>query len=371
MRVMLLSPTGAPGGAERALVNLASRLPQRNIEPMAVLLGDGRFRAWLEDAGCPVTVIPAARTRHLHRTAYVLHQLVGLARQCDAVVSNQSKGHVYGGLAATRARRPEVWWQHAIPTRSRIELTAAVVPTDMIVCGSQQAGAAQHRMTPRRDVRVIPPGTDVTGIAARAGSGASVRRALRWGNEPIVGIAGRLQQAKGQEDFLRAAALVARRHPQTRFLVVGGAVLGWEGNFPDQLSELAAKLGLSERVHFAGHQDDVYPWLDAMDVVVHASFYESFGLALVEAMALGKPLVATAAGGPTEIVEDGLSGLLVPAGDHVTLADAIQRILGDPVLKACLSKHAVKRAHAFSADRTADQFGEVLATLAKSSASPR
>jgi glycosyltransferase involved in cell wall biosynthesis len=371
MRVMLLSPTGAPGGAERALVNLASRLPDRGIEPMAVLLGDGPFRAWLEDAGCPVTVISAGRTRHLHRTAGVLHHLAALARQCDAVVSNQSKGHVYGGLAAMRARCPEIWWQHAIPAWSRIELIAALVPTNMIVCGSRQAGAAQQRMTPGRNVRVIPPGTDVARIRAQAGSGARVRRALEWGDEPIVGIAGRLQPAKGQEQFLRAADLVARRHPRARFLVVGGAVLGWEGNYPDQLSDLATRLGLTGRIHFAGHQDDVYPWLDAMDVVVHASFNESFGLALVEAMALGKPLVATAAGGPTEIVEDGRSGLLVPAGDHVVLADAIHRILDDPVLKARLSNRALRRAQAFSADRAADQFAEVLPALAKSSASPR
>lgn len=363
-RILLLSPTAVPGGAERALVNLARHLPAHGFEPSAVLLADGPLRGWLEDVGCPVTVVPAGRTRHLHRTASVIRHLTQLARQSDVVISNQSKGHVYGGLAARLAGRRAVWWQHGVPSRTAIETVAAIIPSAAIVCGSRVAAVAQRRLTPNGQIQLIPPGTDVVAIANRAGSGQVVRERLGWADKHVVGIVGRLQPGKGQKVFLQAAAQIARRHPEVRFAVVGGAVLGWEGDYPQQLQRMAEDLGIADIVHFAGHQDDVYPWFDVMDVVVHASFGESFGLVLVEAMALGKPLVATAAGGPLEIVEDGVSGLLVPPGDEKALAGAVEQILDDPTLAASLASAARRRADTFSSERTAHQFASLLARLA-------
>ena len=363
-RVLLLSPTAVPGGAERALVNLARHLPTHGFELSAVLLADGPLRGWLEEVGCPVTILPAGRTRHLHRTVSVVRRLAQLARRADIVISNQSKGHVYGGLAAKLAGRPAVWWQQGTPTRSRIELAATAVPANAVVCSSRDAERAQRRLTPRHLVKLIHLGIEVDAIASRAGSGQAVRNRLGWESKQVVGIVGRLQPWKGQEVFLRAAAQIARRHPEARFAVVGGAILGWEGDYPQHLRRLAEELGIADLVHFAGHQDDVYPWFDAMDVVVHASFGEPFGLVLVEAMALGKPLVATADGGPLEIVEDGVSGLLVPPGDDKALAGAVEQILDDPTLAASLASAARRRADTFSSERTAHQFASLLARLA-------
>ncbi|MHB8185475.1 MAG: glycosyltransferase [Dermatophilaceae bacterium] len=363
-RILLLSPTAVPGGAERALTNLARHLPSHGFEVSAVLLADGPLRGWLEEVGCPVTVFPAGRTRHLRQTVSVVRRLTRLARQVDIVISNQSKGHVYGGVAARLAGRPAVWWQHGVPSRTAIETVAATIPTAAIVCGSRGAADAQRRLTPNGQAQLIPPGTDVAAIADRAGSGQAVRERLGWADKHVVGIVGRLEPWKGQEVFLRAAAQIARRHPDVRFAVVGGAILGWEGDYPDKLQRFATDLGIADLVHFAGHQDDVYPWFDAMDVVVHASFGEPFGLVLVEAMALGKPLVATAQGGPLEIVEDGVSGLLVPPGDDRALAAAVERILDDALLAKSLSTAASQHAHDFSSERTASQFAALLADLA-------
>lgn len=362
-RILLLSPTAVPGGAERALTNLARHLPAHGFELSAVLLADGPLRGWLEEVDCPVTVLPAGRTRHLRQTVSVVRRLTRLARQADLVISNQSKGHVYGGLAARLAGRPAVWWQHGVPSRTAIETVAATIPTAAIVCGSRVAAEVQRRLTPNREVQLIPPGTDVAALASQVGSGQAVRERLGWADKHVVGIVGRLEPWKGQEVFLRAAAHVVRRHPDVRFAVVGGAILGWEGDYPDKLQRLAEALGIADLVHFAGHQDDVYPWFDAMDILVHASFGEPFGLVLVEAMALGKPLVATAQGGPLEIVEDGVSGLLVPPGDEGALAGAVERILDDALLAESLSRAASQRARDFSSERTASQFASLLADL--------
>lgn len=363
-RVLLVSPTAVPGGAEHALASLAARLPEFGFEPRAVLLQEGPLEEWLGGVGCPTVVVPAGRTRHVVRTARVLSRLRRIAARegAQVVLSNQSKGHFYGGLAALAARIPAVWWQQGIPSPSRIEHAARLAPSAVVVCSSDAAIASQAHLTPRRRIEKIHLGIPVQAIAARRKSGAAIRRELGW-EGPVVGIVGRLQPWKGQEVFLRAASIVAREDPDARFAVVGGAVLGWEGSYPDDLRRLAGQLGIADKVYFAGHRPDVIPWFDALDVVVHASFGEPFGLVLVEAMALGKPLVAAAEGGPLEIVEDGVSGLLTPPGDPERLAEAVLRILRSPRLAEALTVGARARAERFSEERMAKAFAQLLGEI--------
>ena len=359
--VLLVSPTAVPGGAERALTSLARQFPTIGFEPHAVLLREGPLEGWLGEVGCPVTVIPTGRTRHVARTTQAVARLrsVALREHAQVVISNQSKGHFFGGLAALGSRVPAVWWQQGIPSRSFIERSARLVPSAAVVCSSDAAMSAQAELTPHRRIVKIHLGVPVRAVSGRVGSGAPIRKARDWAT-PVIGIVGRLQPWKGQKVFLHAAAIVARERPDVRFAVVGGALLGWEGSYPDDLRNLALTLGIADKVHFAGHQDDVIPWFDALDIVVHASFGEPFGLVLVEAMTLGKPLVAAADGGPLEIVEDGVSGLLVPPGDHERLAESLLRLLREPSLARALSVQARARAEEFSEERMAEDFAELV-----------
>jgi glycosyltransferase involved in cell wall biosynthesis len=362
--VLLLSPSAKAGGAERAFAALARSLPAAGIDPVAALLDEGPLEDWLAEAGCSTAVLRAGRTRQLHRTVATVARLRRLAADSGAaaIVSSMSKGHVYGGAAAA-ARLPAVWWQHGIPARSRIEAVAARVPAAAIVCVSAASAGAQLRLTPRRRVVTINPGVPLERVRAARGAGAAIKRRLGWDGVSVVGIVGRLQPDKGQELFLRAAAELAAAHVDVRFVVVGGAVLGWEGDYPERLRSLAAELGLGERIHFAGHQDDPYAWLDALDVVVQPAANDSFGLVVVEAMALGKPVVAVDAGGTSELVHDGVSALLVPQ-DPRALASAVGRVLADEALRDRLAAGGELRAEVFSEERTALAFARLLQELA-------
>lgn len=153
-KVCLLSPSGVAGGAERALAELARHLPSFGWQPEAVLLQPGPLEGWLGEAGCPVEVLEASRTRYLHRTALTIRVLAQRFREQDAdvVISNQSKGHLYGGLAG----RPELFWQHGIPAPSALERVAGIVPTAAVVASSRDAVAAQRRLTPPRQGRTGP-----------------------------------------------------------------------------------------------------------------------------------------------------------------------------------------------------------------------
>jgi glycosyltransferase involved in cell wall biosynthesis len=155
---------------------------------------------------------------------------------------------------------------------------------------------------------------------------------------PCFGILGKLQGWKGQTVFLRAARRVLDAHPDARAWIVGDAPAGEEA-FAAELRALAASLGIADRVVFTGFVTDVPGVLRCLDVVVHASVgREPFGRVIVEAMMMGRPVVAADSGGPREIIEDGRTGLLVPRGDDAALAAAINRLLGDRALAAAMGE---------------------------------
>ncbi len=355
-QVVLVSPSAKAAGAERALAGLARHLPTRGWHPTAVLLESGPLEDWLSAADCETRVLCAHRTRELHHSMATVAHLAQLIRssQADVVLSNMDKGHIFGGLAAALVRRPAILWQHGIPTvwhgmpKERMANVAAMIPKAAVIASCDAAVAAQRALT-RVPVHKVLPGINISEVVAASGRGLGIRACLGWLDTTVVGIVGRLQVSKGQMDFLDAASLLAREYPRLRFCVVGGAILGWEGSYEADLKARANDdPALRNRVCFAGHQKDVYAWIDAFDLVVHASLGEGFGLVLVEALALGKALVATNVGGPSEIVVDGVSGVLVPPGDPKALAAAVRRVLDDRSLAEHLSVEGQARAPLFT-----------------------
>ena len=149
----------------------------------------------------------------------------------------------------------------------------------------------------------------------------------------LVGLVARLDWWKGHEFFLEAMAEVVKKKHNIRGLIIGGlAELYYDSSsrYLDRLHAMVQSLGLGEYIVFTGHRSDVPSLLAALDVVVHASSTpEPFGLTVIEGMAAGKPVVATAAGGVLDIIEDGVNGLLVPCKDSKAMARAILQIISD------------------------------------------
>ena len=151
-------------------------------------------------------------------------------------------------------------------------------------------------------------------------------------NSFIVGVVGRLDPWKGQHIFLKAAAIVNKTIPNIRFLIVGGTVEGrGRENYRTELEKLANDLGIDKKVIFTGHREDIFNIMTALDVFVLSSITpEPLGQVVLEACACAKPVVASNAGGPPEIVTHGINGLLYPIGDFHKLADAIVFLLLNP-----------------------------------------
>ena len=363
LRVLLIAPSAAPGGMEEILFNLAVCLPGAGITPEVICLQDGPLVQRLAEHDVQVEVLEAGRLREPHRFLGTIRSLAAAlrARPCDAVFSDLPKAHLYAALAGGHLRVPILWCQAGHPDPPHwIDRMASALPAAGVIALSHDAVAAQRRLNPRRSVHLLHPGIDLGRFMV------SDDRELRsrYGIDEtatLVSLVGRLQPWKGQREFLRAAALVADSHPGARFAIVGGAILGWEGDYPQELERLAAELGIRDRVTFTGHTDEVHRWMRASNILVNASHSEGFGLVVVEAMAAGCAVVAVAASGPRDIIEHGYSGLLCEGCEPAALADAVRLLLDQPELAVKLGLSARNRAEShFSRERMAEAFAGIV-----------
>ncbi len=200
------------------------------------------------------------------------------------------------------------------------------------------ADAAQALGTPRRPVRVVPNGADMD--KCRPWPSEQMREEFGLPlNERIVSYVGKLVPRKGVDILIEALGLLAQRPGGAPFLAAAGA-----GEMRGALERRAQELGLADRVRFVGKvdHDRVGRWMAAGDVFVLPSHSEGLPTVVCEAMNCGVPVVATAVDGTPEIVRDGQTGLLVPAGDARALADALARVLDDPATARRMGEEALR-----------------------------
>jgi glycosyltransferase involved in cell wall biosynthesis len=179
----------------------------------------------------------------------------------------------------------------------------------------------------------------------------------------VVGCLGRFSPGKGHEELLHAAAVVRDNHPGVRFVIVGEASFGEEA-YATRVRNLAAHLHLDETVIFTGFRPDVPEVMAAFDIFAFPSHAEAFGMALIEAMAMQKPVVASSSDGVLDIVQQGVSGLLVPPKNPLALALAIARLIDTPDLRTRLGQAARERVVGhFDQERQIDALESIYATL--------
>lgn len=342
------------GGAELALVHyLAGVERSRRSEVFVCYLQEGPLADWTSAAGFRTAIIPSGRLREPWSAARCIYGLSRWLRQngIRVVVSWMNKAHLYVGPAALLVGVPAVWWQHGVPRNGGLDLAVTLLPARRVLACSDAAARAQRKVFGQRaDLRTIYPPVDLE-LLARIGNAQQSRASLGLpGDRLIVGIVARLQRWKGVHVFLEAARELLSRRSDLLFVVVGGPH-PLEPDYALSLERLARELGLADHVLFCGYQANAPQWMSAMDVVVNASFGEPFGMVIIEAMALGKAVVATRLGGPTEIITDGVDGLLVAPGSVAELAGAIRRLLDEPGLRTSLGRAAHGRAQSYAVPR--------------------
>ena len=365
--ILFFGHTAQLGGGEIALLNVVPQLDRAAFRPLVVLASDGPLRGKLEAAGIETHLLPLAagvvetrkdslggasllRLGALGHTALYVLRLARFIRQHRAALvhTNSLKADLLGGCAARLARVPVLWH-----VRDRIAgdyLPARVVQVFRWLCGwlptfvvanSQATMDTLHLDSARRAVvhDGFPGGA--CGVAPDPAA-------------PVLGLVGRITEWKGQHIFLEAAARVRQQFPQARFQIIGSAMFG-EAAYEARLRAMVRDLGLEACVEFTGFRADVQALIGRLTILVHASTTgEPFGQVVIEGMAAGKPVIATAGGGVPEIVLPGHTGLLVPMGEVLPLAEAMLRLLGDPLLAQALGRAGRQRvADCFTIQHTA------------------
>lgn len=378
--ILFVDQSGQPGGAELCLLDLVGSEPAHR---RVLLFSDGPFAEMLCQAGVAVEILPlpetAARTEkktpplkllaRLPPLLGFLRTLIPRFRAADLLYFNTAKALLLGTMANFFVRKPAVFHLHDLwdrhhfhPLAIRLLVTAAnrsraVIANSQIVAETYRAAGGTAPVT------VIPNGFDATEFDAQIVAGEN-RTALRATfnpmNRPVAAIFGRLSRWKGQDILIRAA----RQVPELVIWVVGDALYtGDDRAYAAELKLLAEDMG--DRIQFLGFRNDVPSVMNAADFIVHTSIApEPFGRVLVEGMLARKPVLATNAGGPREILENGKSGLLLPAGDVDALAEALTQLLADPDLATTMGTCGRTRAvDLFALDLVRDKTDALLSSL--------
>jgi len=247
---------------------------------------------------------------------------------------------------------------------------ATALPAKCIFTLSEFGSEGQSNLWPTRPTQLVYPSVNLEKFnPATLPSPSEARRRLGLPTDgPLIGIVGRLQRWKGIHVFVDAMARITKSHPKAHGVVVGGQH-DLEPEYANVVARRVDDHGLNDIVTLAGYQSNVPLWMQAMDIVVHASDHEPFGIVVIEAMALGKPVVAGDAGGPPEIITEEENGLLAPYGNADALARQIGRYLDDPDFAAEVGKAARDRALDFSPKRYVERFIQALRDLVPSTRS--
>lgn len=366
------------------MLRLLSAFDRTRVEPMAVLPAEGPLRAELEALPVRTRVLPMGWwVPGTHWTpADFLAQLEGLparAEQTAALLAEERIGLVHtqfvptleGALGAARLGLPHVWhsrglfgagfppaWFDDVP----FLLSVVDQLSDAIICMSrgveQQTAAGGGRA--RR--YVIYDGFDRDTFMARPVSDTMALRE-RYGLEAdaqVIAVVGGIQRRKGQIDLVDAAAMLAPEFPRLVFALAGDA---GDTDYLKMMKARMAAAGVTRHFRLLGFQPDIRNLFSVSYALAHPSHSEGWGLAILEAMAAGLPVVATRSGGPEEMVEDGVSGLLVPAGDPAALATAVRRLLTDADAAAAMGRAGRERAGEFPLSATARQTEEVYGSV--------
>ncbi len=378
LRVVYLDHTAALSGGELALLRLILAAADL-IDPYVILAEDGPLATRLRGAGVAVEILPLSeRTRNMRKdrasvglpgsavfdtVAYAFRLSRRLrALDPDIVHSNSLKSGVYGALATRWAKVPMVWHLRdrladgyvSRPAQSLIRLLVRHLAR-VVICNSQSTRDALGR----QPAAVVVPSIAASDLRARVPSQASQPGPV------TIGLVGRIAPWKGQDLFLRAFA-EAFGSGDARAVIIGAPLFGaQEDRFAAMLPLLARELGIADRVEFRGYQDDISAELAALDILVHASTLpEPFGQVIVEGMATGLPVIAARAGGPEEIITDGVDGVLYPMGDQPALAAAMRELADDPVRRGRIGAEAAHAAMTYGPGQISSRLLAIYRTVA-------
>jgi glycosyltransferase involved in cell wall biosynthesis len=357
------------GGGEAHFIDLVNSLLARGHDVYVALRPDSPMARPLE--------VPSDRRFDLTlRNSLDIRSAIDLARlvrdlKIEVVHAHLGRDYPIAAIA-TNGPSKLICTRHVLFTLGKLQrITCKRISRFIAVSDPVAISLRSQRLVPADRITVVPNGVDIAKITTilKNTDVDAIRKKLNLerGRRLVVTV-GELNPLKGHEDFVRAASIVARERPDVDF-VIAGEDRSKSGENLKRLKAAIAREELENRVHLVGWVDNLPGLLAASDVFVSASHTESFGLAILEAMACGLPVVATRTGGAQELIRDLESGLTIKIRDFREMAKAIQSVLRDELLRITLGRNAAESARSeFSLEsmvsRTEAVYRQALAPLA-------
>jgi glycosyltransferase involved in cell wall biosynthesis len=368
--LFLINKLGEQGGAERFTLGLAAHLPRDRVEPWVCVTRDATEGALQTLRAAEVPCVVLGR-----RTRWESHRMLGLVRllrqeHFDVLHTHMFGSNLWGTVIGRLAKVPvliaheHTWSYEGNPARTWVDgnVIGRLATRFVAVSAPDAQRMVDHEGVPAKKVVVMP-----TAYVPRNTGNGNIRAELGLDDAtPLVGTAAVLRPQKAIDVLLDAFALVLKRVPAAQLVIAGDSVMRKDGTrdpLRQTLEGRARDLGIRTSVHFLGVRDDVDAILSASDVAALSSDFEGTPLFVFECMAHNAPLVATAVGGIPDVVEDGVSGVLVPRRDPRALADALSELLADPGRRAAMSAAAAERLRNFTIGSLASRFADLYEDL--------
>ncbi len=367
---MLLTIKGlGPGGAERLLADVVAtgNVEDFEYEVAYVLDGEDALAPAIIAGGTPVHALGSTRNLDLRWMAAFRRLL--LDGNFDIVHFHLPYTAALGRLVVAtlpRGKRPvTIYTEHSMWNKVAVlvkMLNRSTIASDRALLAVSDAAydALPRSLQPR--ARIVVHGVNRSLSREMVDRRYEIRQDVRTElaitpEDLLVVTVANLRSEKGYDVLIDAAHLIAQRGLPIRFAAAG------RGTPQEDLAAKQRAIGLDERFRFLGHRDDAFRLLAAADVFVLASHQEGLPVALMEAMSVGAAIVATAVGGVPQVITDEVNGLIVPPGDPLALADAIERICSDPALRRRLGSQALVDSSRFDIARASGEIEEVYRRL--------
>jgi glycosyltransferase involved in cell wall biosynthesis len=323
------------GGGEVSLLNLLKYLDRERFTPLVVFPSEGLLFQAVRKMNIKTKVIALKPLKKMHLFSFIrgVTKLFCFVRKekIDIIHSNAaaSRESIYSAVVAKLARIPFIYHARVLESSKGIEKFLTGFSTRIIAISEKVKDKFSFVKDKNKLIKIYNA-VDLNEFNPDIKGGEKVRAEFGISSkEKIVGIVGRLYPLKGVDVFLKAAAGVERKIAKIKYLIVGEDASS--GSYQKELKRQAEELSIKSEVIFTGYRTDIPELIAAMDIFVLPSLegYEAFGRVVIEAMAMSKPVVATRSGGVPEIVEDGVTGIMISPGDAEAMAEAIVSLLKD------------------------------------------
>ncbi len=365
MKLLFYNHTSIVSGAERVLLLILSQLDTRAFQSV-VMCPPGDLQQMVAAKNVPCSTVESLHARFTWRPDYLLRYLLSFVRVMlsvraqvktiapDLIHANSIRAGLVMTAATMGLRVPVIWHLHDLlphhPISTAIRLCVLASSRVRLLAVSQATIQRFHgrllRLFPQRiPSQVLLNCADTEKFQPNRASRTAVRAELALQDKQlVVGTIGQITERKGQLGLLRAFAQAQREIPHAVLLIVGEPLFtAADQQYFQRLRQTAEELGLTEQVRFLGARRDVPAIMQALDLLVVNSLAEPCGLVVLEGMASGLPVLATAVGGNPEMIQQAASGWLVPAQDDHALASAIIKLQRTPALSQELGTNARSR----------------------------